>query len=175
MLIEIAAAVVGAFAGAGLYLGLMRLIGRRPPRWSVLGVAAVAMIAVVSAIRYGWGDWAESQLPERMIVVDRVRSSDPIQPWTLVWPMTQGLLAVDRASLARHPAHPGIVAVDLVLARRGTETVVFPHLVDCAADPRRTARLPAGAALDEGPLPDGLDWSTEAPAALFETTCADRS
>lgn len=175
MLIEIAAAVVGAFAGAGLYLGLMRLLGRRPPRWSVLGVAALAMIVVVSSIRYGWGDWAESQLPERMVVIDRVRSSDPFQPWTLVWPMTEGLLAVDRASLARHPAHPGISAVDLVLARRGAGTVVFRHLVDCQADPRRTARLPAGAALGDGPLPDGLDWSDVAPAGLFETTCAGRT
>lgn len=171
MLIELVAGVVGAFAVAGVYMAAFRLSRRRPPRWTIMAAAAIGAIVVVTIMRYGWADRIERQLPESMVVIDRMTRTSPIEPWTLVWPVTDGLVVVDLSTRQTHEAHPGMVAAELIIVRRGAETQVGRYLIDCGAEPRRTAQVSPDYSLDDAPLPDDLSWSSEVPAALFEAAC----
>lgn len=173
MLLDVLIAVCAAFAASGVVYGAFRLIRVKPPKWLIPAVAAVAIIGVTAYQRYDWHNRVSAMLAQdapEMVIVERLRTTVWVEPWSLVEPVISSLVAVDTASIRRNPAHPGLVLVDLVLISRDDDTRIVRHLVDCAA--RRLAPLPADAVFSDDGLPDGLDWREGAPDRLFEAACA---
>ncbi|MEQ8967664.1 MAG: hypothetical protein RID91_17755 [Azospirillaceae bacterium] len=169
MFLDLVIAVCAGFAAAGPVLLVYRLLRRKPSLGVVLGVAAVAIMVVATVQRYGWADQAAARLPPEMVVIDRLTVRDPFQPLSYIVPVVDRLVVADTASRRTSPAHPDMVAMEVVLVRKGRETLVARHLVDCAE--RATTQLPADTRLGPGPLPDGLAWFGGVPDGLFEAAC----
>jgi hypothetical protein len=171
MLLDVVIAACAALAAAGTVYGTVRLLGVRPPKWVVPAVAAAAVLGVTAYQRYDWHNQVAARLPAGdMVVVEEVESSLWLEPWSLVAPVISSVVVLDRASVRRHPAHPGMVMADLFLVRRDDDTAVIRHLVDCAG--RRVAPLPAEAVFTADGLPASLDWRDDGPEALFAAACA---
>ncbi len=167
MLFDLLIAACGALAAVGVALVGVRLLGRKAPRWVVPVAAALGMVGVTAAVRYQWAGHAESLLPPGMVVLERLRETSPLEPWSYLRPMVTALVVADGAGLRRNPAHPGKVLADVLLVRRGEPTLVARHLVDCGT--RKDAVLPPGWD-GEAPLPP-LDWSSGGPAGLADLAC----
>lgn len=169
MLLDVVVAVCAAFAAAGVLYGLFRLIGRRPPKWLIPTVAAIAIVGVTAYQRYDWHNRVIALLPSEMVVVETLTTEVWVEPWSLIEPVTSSVLVVDTATLRRNDAHPGMALVDLVLLSRDKDTTVIRHLVDCPR--RRVAPLPAETTFGGGGLPEAPDWRSGAPDPLFEAVC----
>ncbi|WP_142847931.1 hypothetical protein [Telmatospirillum sp. J64-1] len=169
MFIDVVVAVCVAFTACGIVFALFHLIRVQRPRWLMPVVAAVAIIGVTAHLRYDWQDRTAALLPERMVVVEKMTSSTFLEPWSLVQPVVTGLVAVDTVTVKRNAAHPDMLMVDLVVLRRADDTVVVPHMVDCAG--RRVAPLPAAPTFGSDGLPMDLSWRSGAPESLFTAAC----
>lgn len=169
MLLDVVIAICAAFAAGGVIFGLFRLIGRKPPKWLIPTVAAIAIVGVTAYQRYDWHNRVIALLPPEMVVIETLSTEVWVEPWSLVEPVVSSVLVADTASAKRNANHPALVLVDLVMLSRDDDTAVIPHLVDCARE--RVAPLPAQATFTEDGLPDAPDWRTGAPAALFEALC----
>lgn len=167
MLLDLLAAASAALAAAGLLLLGFRLAGRRAPRWLAPVAAALGVVAVTAALRYQWAPRMEGLLPPDMVVLDRVQGRSPFDPLSYLWPVTDALLLADTASRRHHPGHPGLVLLDLVLLRRGEETLLARHLVECGA--ARDAVVPPGW---DGGDPAALAWATTTIPGLQAIACA---
>ncbi len=175
MLLDVLIAVCAAFAVGGVVYGAFRLVRVRPPKWVIPAVAAAAIIGVTAYQRYDWNDRVAAMLAQDapdMVIVERLRTAVWVEPWSLIEPVISSVVAVDRASIRRNPAHPGLVMVDLVLISRDDDTRVIRHLVDCPV--RRLAPLPTEAVFTGDGLPEGLDWREGAPEDLFAAACETR-
>lgn len=170
MFLDVVIGACAAFAAAGILLALFKLTGRRAPRNLIMAVAAVAIVGVTAHLRYQWADNTEALLPPEMQVIERLTFSNPIEPWSLVKPVTDRLVVVDRGSILRNPAFPDMVMVDVLLVDRAADTLVARHLVDCPN--RRDAVVPPAADLEGETLPEGLTWGSNAPPALYTAACA---
>ncbi|MCA1974491.1 MAG: hypothetical protein LDL44_16780 [Caenispirillum sp.] len=169
MLLDVVIAACAAFAAAGVFMAAFRLTGRKAPRTLVMAVAAVAIVGVTAYLRYQWAANTEKLLPPQMVVIERLTFSNLIEPWSAIHPVTDRLVVLDRGSILRNPAHPDMVMVDVLLLDRMADTIVGRHLVDCAG--RRNAMVPADADLSADQLPEGLQWGSDAPAALYDLAC----
>lgn len=169
MLLDVVIGACAALAAAGVLLAVSKLFRIRISRSIIMGVAAIAIFGVTAALRYQWADRTAALLPPEMVVVERLTFSNPIEPWSLVQPVTDRLVVVDTGSVLRSAAHPGMVLVDVLLVRRDGETLVARHLVDCTG--RRDAVVPPDADLSGGDLPQGLTWADDAPAGLYTAAC----
>jgi hypothetical protein len=162
-------AVCIAFAAAGLSLLAAKLARRRLPALGVLGIAAAAVVASLTWIRYGWADQMRSSLPAEVRVIREVKTRSLLEPWTYVAPRVTAMVAIDDSKTLRHPGHPGVVMVTLIHAERYAETLSLRVLVDC---PRERY-----AALDRPPdfdasLPEDIGWQAGAEAKdLLAASC----
>lgn len=170
MFLDVVIAVCAAFAASGVVYGTIRLLRRKPPKWVVPVVSAIAIVGVTAHLRYDWQHRAAGLLPEGFTVVERLEESSLFEPWSLVEPVVTTLVAVDAATAKRNQAHPEMVMVDLVMLRRADDTLVVPHIVDCAK--RQVAPLPAQPAFDAEGLPLEAEWRGGAPDPLFAAVCS---
>ncbi|KJS36694.1 MAG: hypothetical protein VR70_13755 [Rhodospirillaceae bacterium BRH_c57] len=169
MFLDVVIAVCAAFAGSGIVYALFRLFRRKPPKWVVPVVAAIAIVGVTAHLRYDWEHRSASLLPADFVVVERLSTSTIFEPWSLIQPVVTSLLAVDTMSAKRNQARPEMVMVDLVMLRRADDTLIIRHVVDCAA--KRVAPMPAEPAFDADGLPTNATWREGAPDALFTAVC----
>lgn len=169
MFLDVIIAACAALAASGILMATFKLMRRKAPRNLIMAVAAIAIIGITAALRYQWADNTEQLLPPEMVVIERLTFSNPIEPWSLVHPVTDRLVVVDRGSIRRNPAHPGMVMVDVLLVDRAQDTMLARHLVDCEG--RRDAVVPPDADLAGDALPADLRWGTDAPAALYDLAC----
>lgn len=169
MFIDVLIAACAAFAAAGILLAVFKLTGRKAPRTLLMAVAAVAIVGVTATLRYQWADNTEKLLPPEMVVIERLTFSNLIEPWSVVHPVTDRLVVLDRGSILRNAAHPDMVMVDVLLVDRAADTMVARHLVDCRN--RRDAVVPPDADLSGETLPGDLTWGSDAPAALYDLAC----
>ncbi len=169
MLLDVVIAACAALASVGVVMAGFRLTGRKAPRNLLMALAAVAIVGVTATLRYQWASNTEQLLPPEMVVIERLTFTNPIEPWSVIHPVTDRLVVLDRGSLRRHAAHPDMVMVDVLLVRRDHDTLIARHVVDCRA--RRDAVMPGDADLAAGDLPTDLRWASDAPPALYDISC----
>ncbi|MFN6978074.1 MAG: hypothetical protein ACK4OP_08125, partial [Gemmobacter sp.] len=112
MTLEFLAALVAAFAGAGIAMTLRWLSGGRLPRWIVPAAAAIGMIGLTIWSEYAWEARARAGLPPGFVVAEAPREAMPLRPWTYLAPLATRMLVVDLTATRRHPA-----ATDLAMTR----------------------------------------------------------
>ncbi|MGR0186131.1 hypothetical protein [Azospirillum aestuarii] len=170
MLFEIIIVVCAAFAMSGVTLILSRLLRVRLPKAVIPIVAAVSIVAATAWLRHSWADRAASSLPEGLSVIATVPYSSVLEPWTLVRPRAGGLMVLDGRETMRHPDHPDLALVSILLLEPNAETIKSRHIVDCAK--RRRAPVTADTTFTQDGLPKPEVWvSDEEPKALYGEVC----
>jgi hypothetical protein len=156
MALELIAAVVAAFAMAGIALILRKLSGQRLPRWIIPVAAGAGLLGFTVWSEYDWFSRVSAELPTGVEIVDAPKVTMPIRPWTYVAPLTTRFTAIDHRATVSPPDNPDLlVAREIVYARwiGAAERLV---IVDCAGD--RQALLAPGVSPDgQGGL-TGADW-----------------
>jgi len=163
---EILSVVAFAFAVAGVFMLLARLLRIRYPRSAVPIVAAVAMVGFVVWARYTWAERTIAALPPDMVVVESYQYQGWLEPWTRLVPRVDRVLVLDRAATMRNPDHPEVALVTLRLIEEHQPVIETHQFVDCAK--RRRAAMPGG----EGDPVAAAEWIAGGePARLFEAVC----
>jgi hypothetical protein len=170
MLLDVLIAACAALAALGVMLIGFKVLRTAPPRWLGPVVAAIAVVAVTATLRYQWANRMEAMLPPEMVVIERLGTQSPFEPWSYLKPVTTTLVVADRGTLRTNPAHADLVLINVLVVGRARDTLVTRHLVDCAG--RREAAFPANVTFTSEGLPDGLVWAADAPPALLTTACA---
>ncbi|CAA7616832.1 hypothetical protein [Magnetospirillum sp. UT-4] len=166
MAFELIIVVCIGLAAAGVFLLAARLLGWRGARKVVPLVAALAMVGYQVWSRYTWAERTVARLPEDSVVIQALPKTSLIEPWTLLRPMTGGLVVIDRSAVMTHPDHPHLRLVTTRLVEQYEETLTLPQLVDCG----RRRRALTGA--DDAPLPEAAAWIEGGePAMLYDAVC----
>jgi hypothetical protein len=166
MVFEFFAAVVAAFAMAGIALVLRKLSGGRLPKWIVPVAAGAGLLGFTVWGEYDWFSRVSAELPEGVVVVDAPKVAMPLRPWTYLVPLTIRFTAIDNRVTVTDPANPDLrIARELSFARwAGTDERLV--IVDCAAN--RQALLTAGVSPDAEGGMAGADWVDVAPDNAFQ-------
>ncbi|MEO0945524.1 MAG: hypothetical protein AAFY06_11875, partial [Pseudomonadota bacterium] len=149
MFVELIATFVAGIACAGLAMLLVRVSGRRLPRWITPLAAGAGMLAVTISNEYTWYNRTAASLPEGLEIAMTVEEQSWFRPWTQVWPYTKRFVAVDLGTARGHENQPDQTLVDLYFFGRWSPVNQAPMLFDCAGD--RSALLIDGAEF----APDG--------------------
>jgi hypothetical protein len=149
------------FAVAGLVMLANRLAGGRLPRWSMPAAAGIAMLAYTIWTEYDWHPRMIRGLPAGLEVVQTYETSNVLQPWTLVKPRVNRLVALDRPSIQTNGNDPRYRKASLYLFARFDQPRELRQIYDCEAN-RRIDLLP-GETVDP----------TEIPAAAWEPLTDD--
>ena len=168
MFIEFFAVVVAGVAGFGIALIAHRMTLRRLPDWTAPFGAALAMVLMVIYLEYSWAARFEAGLPEDVTVVSRNEHRVWYLPWTYVVPLTTRIIAVDNRIRRVNADNPDYVITGVILKERWALTFGFQTVFDCAG--ARRADLSDGTTLDDGGVPQGVDWFQLAPDDPFLTT-----
>jgi hypothetical protein len=132
--------LLGAFAGAMVWLPY-RTFRRKPPPVLVPAVIGATMIAFTTWNDYTWAARTTEALPAGVEVIERIDGGTPWQPWTLLFPRADRMIAVDRAGILKNERFPDHSVVELVLLERFMPARLTRLLIDC-----RTARQASAAA-----------------------------
>ncbi|WP_041795163.1 hypothetical protein [Pararhodospirillum photometricum] len=129
-----------------------RLAGRRV-LWAVVGGGVlIAVIAFGIWNRYTWVNRAVAALPRGMVVIERERVSSFLEPWTLLVPRTESLMAFDRHAVRQDPEQPAHRWVSVLwLGREGA--ALRERVVECEA--ARWAELDAASGTPMEPWTSG--------------------
>ncbi len=132
MALEIVAAIVAAFAMAGIALLLRKVTGQRLPRWIVPVFAGAGLLGFTVWSEYDWFSRVSSELPEGVIVVTAEKQSSPLRPWSYLAPMTTAFIAMDTTATIAHPDAPSLRLVRLYSIVRWQGATEGLMIVDCA-------------------------------------------
>lgn len=130
MFLELVAVIFAGFAGAGLALLLVRLIPGRP-RWIVPVGAGAAMLAATISSEYSWYARTAAALPEGLRVVQTRESRAAWRPWSYLYPLTEGFIAVDTAGLRANAAEDGLYLANVYFYGRWRPLQAVQFMVDC--------------------------------------------
>lgn len=170
MFLELIATFVAGIACAGLAMVLIRVSGRRLPRWLTPVLAGAGMIAVTISNEYTWFDRTSDQLPEGLEIAVTVQEQSWYRPWTQIWPFTKRFIAVDLGTARSHENQPDQTLVDLYFFGRWSPINQAPMLFDCAG--QRSALLIDGAEFaSDGSLRDAQWERVTADDAIFSLAC----
>lgn len=125
------AMIAAGFGGAGLAVILNKITRGRTPKWLTPAAAAVAMLVTAITNEYSWFAQSVANLKPGVVVVNTMETSAFYRPWTYVYPMTEGFVALDTNTLADHPSGTGRVTGDLYLFGRWENTQHLQVLFDC--------------------------------------------
>ena len=164
MFLELIATIAAGAGAAGVALVLNRVSGGRLPRWTAPVAAGLAMIAVAIANESTWGARTANGLPDGLVVIETVETSDWYRPWTYVRPQTVRLVALDTTSLQTKADAPGLRLADLYLFARWRPSARVPQILDC--EHGRRADVSAAALAD----PESANWR-EASRTLIAEAC----
>lgn len=132
MFLELIGTVFAGIATAGLVMLLNRFTGGRLPRWASPVAAGLAMIFMTISMEYSWYSRTIATLPPDVEVAETVEKKSLYQPWTYVVPYVSRFVAVDAASLKRHPDRPDQRIIDLYFFGRWSPLRKMPVAFDCA-------------------------------------------
>ena len=156
---------------AGLVMLVYRTMGRKAPRFLLPLVAGLAMIGFNAWSEYTWHSRTASALPDHIKVVQRYGHESAWQPWTLLFPRIDRLLAVDTSQTKRNEKLPDHVLAEILLVHRYDPTAVAYQMFDCKAARRTDVDQSKGFGADG--LPVGANWMpVERDSGLFRTLCA---
>ena len=171
MVFELIAAIVAAFAGAGLALAARWISGGRLPGWLVPVAAGAAMLAFAIWSEYTWYSRTVAELPPTWEVVRTNEARALYRPWSYAVPLTDRFAALDLASLRTNPEAPEQRAADLYFFGRWSRPTLRPVLIDCAEG--RFAPL-SGAEADATGTVRSADWEDLAQDDPLRTvTCRE--
>jgi hypothetical protein len=154
--IEFLAAIVAAFALAGVALAARRLSGGRLATWTIPAAAAFGLLGFTVWSEYDWFGRVRAELPEGVVVVWAEPESMALRPWTLAAPLVLRFVALDTRSLAPHPANPALRLAEIYTFARWRPVAGGLLIVDCAGG-RRVAVTAGVAVTPEGEL-TGAAW-----------------
>lgn len=158
MALELIAAIVAAFAFAGIALALRKLSRGRLPKWIVPAAAGLGLLGFTVWSEYDWFSRVSAELPEGVIVVHAVPEASPLRPWSYLFPMTSAFVAMDTTATIPHPEAAGLRLVRLFSFARWRGVAEGLMIVDCAGG--RQVMVTQGIAVTpEGELTGG-DWVT---------------
>ena len=156
MLLELIAAFVAGFAGAGIVMALRALSRGRLPRWLIPVGAGAGMLAMAIYNEYGWYGRNAAALPEGVEIALTVEERAAWRPWTFVVPMTTRFLAVDGRTLRTNAALPGQRLAEVLAFGRWQPVRQLTVVVDCEAG--RRADIVEGVSLGEDGALQGAQW-----------------
>ena len=160
---------IGA-AAAGFVWLVFRTVRRKAPRYLIPLAAGAAMLAYNIWSEYTWYGRTVAGLPDHVVVVNAIPYESGWQPWTLVFPRVNRLVAIDTTQTRKNDKLPGFILAELVLAQRHDPTVTVLQMYDCN-QARRTDVATAGG-FDEDGLPLGADWlPVDVDSPLFSAVC----
>lgn len=126
------------------------------PRWVYPTAAGVSMIGFQIYNDYTWYDRTVDGLPPDHVVISRFGTSHPLQIWSYFVPMTDRFAVLDRGSIKRNPAVPGLVIADVILVTRFMPTARVTQFFDCAEQRRADAH--AAIVFDDAGAPSNAEW-----------------
>lgn len=173
MLFDFIATIATGFAVAGTIMLLRMTFRGRIPGWTVPAGAGAAMILYAVWAEYTWYDRTVATLPDSVTVLSAPERRSPYRPWTYIVPLKDRFMAVDAATVRRHPAIPDQRLAEIMVAARYGAQGRLPVLVDCAAG--RRADLADGASFDADGAVVGATWvALDADDPLLLVLCAAR-
>lgn len=162
--------MVGILAACVLYAG-SHLFRLKPAKWAYPAAIGASMLVFHVYQDYTWADHTVAGLPGTVEIVQKLETSHPLQPWTLIKPKVNRMSGVDAASVKVNPAVPGIVLAEMVFLTRYMPTAKASMIYDCGAEPRR-ADMPATPEFGADGMPLGLTWiPLEADDVLRAKVC----
>lgn len=170
MLVHLVATVALATVACLTLWSLARALRRPLPRYLLPMIAGSVAIAYGVYAEYSWASRTVAGLPASFVVLQRGEERTALAPWTWLVPRTVRLATIDTAALRRHPEHPELRLLDVVLLERFHPTVRVTTLVDCAGG--RRADVVTGQPFTADGLPAGLDWrEVGAEDRIVEAAC----
>lgn len=157
MFLELIAVVIAGIAGAGVMMLVVRLSGRRLPKWLIPVAAGAAMLGTTISSEYNWFSRTSENLPEGLAVVQVVESKALYRPWTYVVPYVDRFIALDGSSLRTNREQPDLRMADLYFFGRWAPVQSVQVMVDCASGRR------ADPALGDGSPPVWRDVPADDP------------
>lgn len=136
MFFELIGTVVAGVAAALLVWALNRTLKGRLPKWLIPASAGFAMLLATISSEYSWFSRTQATMPKGMVVAQAIEESAFYRPWTYAKPYVNRFVAVDQATIKRHPEQPGQRIVDLVFYGRWARTAKAPVLFDCPGGKR---------------------------------------
>lgn len=168
MVLEILAAVIAAFAMAGVALALRKLSRQRLPSWIVPTAAGLGMIGYAIWSEYSWYPRSLAELPPGVQVLRDEAGPSGLRPWTLAFPVTLSFVALDLRASTQHPADPALRMLPVYIFARWQPAQDVAMVFDCAND--RQVVLQRGMEItSEGKLV-GAEWAM-GEADLLTSAC----
>lgn len=156
MLLEFLASIIAGLGVLGILFAVNRLTGRWMARWAYPAGFAATMIAYTVWSEYTWADRAV--VPELGYVeASRNESSAWFKPWTLIWPQSNRVIAIDHRHTLRHPDHPNLVMTRVALLARWTPELGYLVVFDC--ENHASAELFDGVRVNEDGSLEGAVWA----------------
>lgn len=173
MALELIAAIVAAFAMAGLAMLVRKLTGDRLPKWLMPVAAGLGLIGFTIWSEYDWYDRISGELPPGTTVVWQETQSQPLRPWSFLWPLTTAFVALDGREILVHPARQDLRIVKLVKFARWRNTEGVLMAVDCTA--KATVVLTETVMIDEAGTLVGAEWNkaTEDQGKTMGAACGE--
>jgi hypothetical protein len=166
MALELIAAIVCAFALAGIALLARKLSGNRLPKWLVSVAAGVGLIGFTIWSEYDWFSRVSGELPEGVEVVWHAEQAMPLRPWTYLAPITTKFVAMDRRAMAQHPNNADLRMARLYNFARWQPVVDGLMIFDCAGG--RQVMVQDGVEITPDGQLNGAEWATPAADDAFQ-------
>jgi hypothetical protein len=160
--------LLGIFAGAMIWLPY-RTFRRKPPPFLVPAVIGATMIAFTTWNDYTWAARTADALPAGVEVIERIEGGTPWQPWTLLFPRADRMVAIDRAGILKNERFPDHSLVDLVLLERFMPARLTRMIIDC----RGARQASAGPGALDAAAVEAASWAPmRRDGPLFRAVCA---
>lgn len=129
-------AVVLAIGVVGIVLMICKVLRLKPPKGLLPLVAGAAILGFHIMIEYTWFDRNVTELPDSIVVAQRITDSEWWQPWTFVVPKIDQYIAFDSDALRTGGPDGQMAAAVFYFVARYNPTLVVRQVYDCAT-PRR--------------------------------------
>lgn len=156
MTLELVAAIVAAFACAGMALLLRKLTRGRLPAWIVPAAAALGLISYTAWSEYSWYGRMAAALPEGVAVVWEDDQPQALRPWTLVAPLVTRFVALDTREMLAHPGNSDLIMANAYGFARWRGVEQWTVAVDCAG--QRSARMTTEMRITDAGELEGGEW-----------------
>lgn len=166
MALELIAAIVAAFALAGIALAARKLSGNRLPKWVISVAAGIGLIGFTIWSEYDWFSRVSGELPEGVEVVWHSEQAMPLRPWTYLAPITTKFVALDRRAMAQHPNNADLRMARLYNFARWQPVADGLMIFDCAAG--QQVMVAEGIEIDGNGLLIGAEWVKPAADDTFQ-------
>lgn len=163
-------ALVAAFAGVGIAMGLRYVSGKRLPAGIVPVGAGVGMLVATIAAEYGWAPNVQRTMAADLVIIAEREQQAWYQPWTYVSPWVRGFVGYSPSETVETVPGSGILVVQLRRQERWQPEFVFPNLIDCDGQ-RRAEILPETTFSDTGEVADAQWLEVGAEDPIVSIVC----